>query len=180
MTPQYLLEQALSRFPILLIKDEARQEKYLRDALQFYSLHAGIVMRKAVTAPQLLVLPAPLSWNGVYNAQGAWCQSRYDAVSAYLYIHDEPRNGPWNVSYFLDVSKWDLHTELPAELEFSLIIDLLEALIGEANAQALSLSKFVASLDGMESKMPQDYHQQKETVETQIRTQATIPDFAVL
>lgn len=180
MSPQYLLEQALSRFPILLIKDEQRQEKYLRDALNFYSLHAGIVKRLTVQQPEVLITPEPLSWNGVYNNLGQWCQSRYDKISHYLYVLDEPRNGPWQVSYFVNVSAWDLHTALPGELEFSLIIDLIESLIGEANAQALALSKFVASLDGMDSKMPQDYHQQKEAVEQQIRTSASLPDFAIL
>jgi len=180
MTPQYLLEQALARFPILLIKDELKQERYLRDALQFYSQHSGIIMRLQLEQPEVLITPKPLAFNGIYNIRGEWCRYRYDEISNYLHVLDDVRNGPWSMSYFVNVVQWDLNVDLPNDLEYSLIIDLIESLVGEANAQALSMSKFLANLESMEGKQPSEYHQQREAVEQQIRESAQLPDFALI
>ena len=179
-TPKYLLEQALARFPILLVKSEERQERYLRDSLEFYALHAGMLIRAEMTQPELLITPPPLGFNGCYNHFGDWQMTKYDAATNKLHVLDDVRNGPWSVSWFQNIRNWDLETELPRDIEFTLVIDHIESLLGEANAQQMALSRFVASLDGMEQKQASEYSQQRQMVEEAIRKQAHLPDFAIL
>jgi len=179
-TPKYLLEQALARFPILLIKDEARQERYLRDALEFYAQHSGALVRTRLEQPEILISPQPLGFNGCYNKRGDWIITKYDRTTEKLHVLDDPKNSPWDMSYFVNLRHWDYETDLPTDLEFTLVIDHIESLLGEANAQQMSLTSFVASLEGMERKGMSEYSQQRLAVEEQIRKQAHLPDFAIL
>lgn len=180
MTPAEILEQAKRRIEILLIKEEDRLEGFIRDALEFYSYHAGILIRRVVEQPEMSLFPPPLSFNGTYNSRGDWCMSRYEQVTGTLHIHDKPIHSPWNVSYFVNMRQWDLNTPLPSDIEFSLLIDYTECLVGEANAQKLALSKWVAQLDNMETRGAADYQQQRVALEETIRRQALLPDFAIL
>jgi hypothetical protein len=179
-TPKYLLEQALARFPILLIKDEQRLERYLRDSLEFYALHSGVLVRVRMDQPELLITPPPLGFNGIYNKRGEWCMSRYDKVTNFLHVQDDPKYSPWDLSYFTNLRHWDIETDLPSDLEFTLVIDHIESIVGEANSQQMELSKFVAGLESMNQKTAGEYAQARERIETQIRTQAHLADFALL
>lgn len=180
MTPSEVLTQARQRFEVLLIQEEERLVGFLRDAMEFYGQHAGVLVRRVAENPEVKIFPPPLAHNGCYNSQGEWQLTTYDQVSGILHIHDQPRNSPWNLSYFVNPRKWDLDAELPPDCEFSLLIDLTECLIGEANSQRLSLSKWVAQLESMDTRNQAEYQQQRVAVEEQIRKQAMLPDFALL
>jgi hypothetical protein len=179
-TPKYLLEQALARFPILLIKDEQRLERYLRDSLEFYALHSGVLVRVRMDQPELLITPPPLSFNGIYNKRGEWCMSRYDKVTNFLHVQDDPKYSPWDLSYFTNLRHWDIETNLPSDLEFTLVIDHIESIVGEANSNQLAVSKFAAGLESMETVSAGEYSQRRQAIETQIRAQAHLADFALL
>ena len=180
MTPLEILTQSRRRFEILLIQDEEVLRGFVRDALEFYSIHAGVLIRRRVERPELAIYPPPLSFNGVHNKRGEWCMTDYDNVAGTLFIQDRPTYGPWQVTYFVNLRNWDLETPLPADLEFTLLIDYVECLIGEANAQKLALSKWVANLESMESRGQSEYQQQRATLEEGIRSRAIMADFAIL
>jgi len=180
MTPRELLEQARRRFEVLLITDEDRLTGFLRDSLEFYGHHAGVLVRTSVAQPELKLFPPPLALNGAYNVRGEWVLTEYDQPAGMLYLRDQPQYGPWAISYFVNPRNWDLDSPLPNDMEFTLLIDYCETLIGEANAQKLSLSKWVAQLESMETKGQSEYQQQRTALEEQIRRQAQLPDFALL
>mgnify|MGYP001586348344 CR=1 FL=1 len=168
MTPTQLWQHALDRIPVLLIKDKALQERYLRDTLNLYSQEAGVLRTLKTSASSFAIPPHFLDINSCYDHDGSWCH----AVIQNDQILIEFGTVPFDFHYFINLYAWELNSELPLNIETGLLIDYLESLLGEANALKLALTKAV-QLD-LEGKTPAEYAQQKERIVEQMK-QKSIP-----
>ena len=176
MTPRQILDSALARIPILLVKSEEQQERLLRDSLQYYARHAGVIQEIEVHESITQRPRDFLAVASITDENGAYCGHRIvgDEIRIKLTQFDK---GPFRIIYFVDLTNTGLDQDLPDEIEFGLVADHLESRIGEINAQKFQLTRAV-QLD-VEQKTSSEYQQNRERIEEQILAKAAIPDIAI-
>jgi hypothetical protein len=152
MTPNELLEIALSGFQIVYV-ESAKQQILLRQALGVYQDKAGVI-RKIVFEDDETEADTPDNFLSIVVAQDA------DGIYHEANESDETITvtaqtnsvTPYTVHYFVNLRDYDADEDLPGD-GISLLLDYLVALIAIPNT---ARERQIATATGLQAELPSD------------------------
>jgi len=151
MTPNEVLNDAKSQFPILYYKDPLKLEALLKRALGVYQDKAGMI-KKVTTTGTATSISIPDDMLSVIFANDK--NSRYHEViegETNLSIEeDTDSEGPYTFYYFVNLRDFDLDEDLPSGIAGTLI-DYVAALIDIPNTER---ARAVALATGRQIELP--------------------------
>jgi len=151
MTPNQVLEDAKSQFPILYYKDPDKLEKLLKRALGVYQDKAGVIKKVTTTGTETSVLIPDDMLSSIFASDK---NSRYheiiDDETSLSIEEDADSEGPYTFYYFVNLRDFDLDDDLPNGIAGTLI-DYVVALIDIPNTER---ARAVALATGRQTELP--------------------------